>query len=70
MKITQAQEAKLDHADYVEESIGDIKILVTRCPRCPIAYAIDERHPYYDAIKSSLDQGDRSVLFCYHKTMN
>lgn len=41
----------------------------TACPdaKCDRPYRIDEHHPNYAEIKTALEQGDRSVLRCYHR---
>ncbi len=42
--------------------------LETRCVgMCPHMYRIDSAHPRYAEIKTALDRGDRSSVFCYHK---
>lgn len=56
-----------DDAPYIEEKLGETRVLITRCPGCPTSYSIDEMHPDYRRVKAALDRGDRSVLFCYHK---
>lgn len=35
---------------------------------CPHMHRLDSMHPEYAAVKAALDRGDRSRIFCYHKT--
>lgn len=44
--------------------------LETKCVgKCPKLYRIDPNHPGYAEVKASLDRGDRSNIFCYHKPL-
>ncbi len=44
-----------------------VTLLETRCVgACPHLYRIDSTHQSYNSVKTALDRGDRSVVFCYH----
>lgn len=46
---------------------GRVVYIETDCVgRCLKPYRIDPLHPEYERVKLSLDNGDRSVLSCYH----
>jgi len=52
-----------------EES--QVEYIETACiGRCPKPYRIDAGHPDYHNVRSKLERGDRSVVFCYHKSLD
>jgi len=55
----------------IKKMPSGLAYLVTKCVgACPREYSMDENHPEYPVVLKALEAGDRSVIFCYHKSQH
>lgn len=65
-----------EHAEFKIVDVSDghsrlpLRMLETKCAgTCDKPYRIDKDHQEYQHVMGRLRLGDRSVIFCYHKSL-